>query len=140
MAYEFTNTAFITGAQSRVAITGTGDVAIAAPPVFGGPDGTTDPEELFVASVNTCIMMSFAHFAKKSQIAFASYESSATGLLEKDEGGFRFTKITVNATVTVPTGTNENVVHKTSEIAEKYCLVTRSLNCPVVYNLTINDQ
>ena len=141
VAYEFTNTASCGGnSPARVAITGAGSVALAAATVFGGPGGTTDPEELFVASVNTCIMMSFAHFARKFRLTFTSYESSAVGVLEKDEGGFRFTKVTVDTTVAVPKDTDESAVRKAAELAEKHCLVTRSLNCPVIYNLTVNAE
>ena len=140
MSYEFSSTASIVGGISRVAINGTGDIAIAAPEVFGGPGGTTDPEELFVASIHTCIMMSFVHFAKKGHVQFDKYQSSATGVLEKDEGGFRFARVAVDVAVATPQSTDEAAVRRAAELAEKYCLVTRSLNCPVEFNLTIKTS
>jgi hypothetical protein len=48
------------------------------------------------------------------------------GKIEKLEGGFRFTKITLRPEMTIP-----------REKAQRACLVSQSLNCTVVLEPTI---
>ena len=55
------------------------DIEIATPPEFRGHPGIWTPEDLFVSSVNSCIMLVFFHFAKRYDIEIASYHSEAKG-------------------------------------------------------------
>jgi organic hydroperoxide reductase OsmC/OhrA len=109
------------------------ELTVAAPPEFGGPDGTWSPEELLVASVGSCLLSTFLYFAHRFRLAFGSYSSTSTGTIEKTSEGLRFTGIEVSIAVTV---SGDEAVERASSLRlkeklEKYCPVSSSLNCPV---------
>jgi len=49
------------------------------PPEFKGHEGIWSPEDLFVASVNVCVMSTFLAFAERAGLAFTGYQSDAEG-------------------------------------------------------------
>ncbi|ESP94295.1 MULTISPECIES: OsmC family protein [Pseudoalteromonas] len=53
---------------------------------FSKPDNV-DPEEAFVASLSSCHMLFFLHFAAKSGYIVESYEDSATGIMSNNAHG-----------------------------------------------------
>jgi organic hydroperoxide reductase OsmC/OhrA len=108
-------------------------LTVATPPEFGGPEGVWSPEELLVASVESCLLSTFLYFADRFQVAFESYSSTSTGRVKKTTQGLRFTGIDVLITVIVP---DDEAARRASalrleEKLEKYCPVSASLNCPV---------
>ncbi len=141
MDFTFSNTVkYNREKKGSAGIAGAGEIAVASPKELGGPGGAANPEEIFVASVNSCIMLAFEFFAARAEIDFSSYRSEAHGTVEKDKGGMRFTKMTVNAALTVPDGQDAEAINRAAAAAEKYCLVSRSLNFPVEYELAVLQE
>jgi organic hydroperoxide reductase OsmC/OhrA len=103
-----------------------------APPEFGGFQGFATPEDLFVASVNTCLLLTFESICKKMGITFHSFECHCTGVLETIEGKEVFTKVVLKPRVR---GDDQGKIKKALQLAEKYCLITNSINCKVVLDL-----
>ncbi len=70
-------------------------------------------------------------FAGTARLRILSYHSTAEGLLEKaPEGGFRFMEIVIRPVVEVEDG----AISKAEQMldrAHRYCLVSRSMCCPV---------
>ena len=58
-------------------------------------------------------------------------------LLEKVQGGFRFTQFTIYPKVTVPEQKDEERALRLLEKAEHTCLITRSLSARVVVEATV---
>jgi len=83
------------GKQGVMRAAGKPAVNVATPSEFGGPDGVLTPEELLVASVASCLMTTFLYFVELLRIGLLSYESNATGVMEKTPDGLRFTKMDV---------------------------------------------
>jgi len=52
-------------------------LAVATPPEFKGHEGFWSPEDLFVASVDACVMTTFLALAERAGVSFAAYESEA---------------------------------------------------------------
>jgi organic hydroperoxide reductase OsmC/OhrA len=116
-------------------MSGARDVVIGPPPEYGGSADTLNPEELFVASINSCLMLVFYHFAEKSGVEIEHYESEAEGAVEKTRNGLRFTAVRVQARVKARTQDGAGKLNQCAELAEKFCLVSNSLSCPVSYNV-----
>ena len=112
---------------------GVGTVAVGPPVEFNGSADTTNPEELLLASLNSCITMTFMYFAKKLELAVDSYSSRAEGEVVKDEGGFRFSQAKVTAAVKTSDPDAQQKLAKITELAEKYCLVSRSMSFPIQF-------
>ena len=128
--------------ECRVSARDNPDLTVATPPEFGGPEGMWSPEELFVASVGSCLLSTFLYFAYRFELAFESYSSTSTGTMEKTSQGFRFTGIDVVIAVTVSDdkATKKAFSLRLKEKMEKYCPVSASLDCPVRLVLEIASK
>ena len=113
------------------------DIQVATPPEFKGHDGIWSPEDLFVASVNTCVMMTFLAMAERAGLAFTSYESAAEGKLELVEGKLQFTAVTLKPTITLPANADAVKAKELIEKAETNCLVSNSIKAKVSLEATI---
>ncbi len=121
-------------------MSGAAEAQIGAPLEYGGRADTLNPEELFVASINSCLMLVFYHFTGKSGLEIASYQAQAEGTVEKTRNGLRFTSVRVEARVESPRPDAAANIQKAAELAEKYCLVSNCVNFPVDYSVTIADD
>ena len=137
-SYLFKNTVFKEGNKSaKTTFSGLGDMEVGPAPEFEGSPKTLNPEELFVAAINNCLMTTFFYFVRKSNVEVLSYCSEAQGQLEKQKDGFRFTHVEVRAEVTLAQQQLAEKVRQLGDLAEKYCLVSRSVTCPVHYRLEV---
>jgi organic hydroperoxide reductase OsmC/OhrA len=84
-------------------------------------------------------MLVFYHFANQRKVTIILYDSQATGKVEKTSNGLRFTEIQVKATVILGNQEQSSEVDKLSELAEKYCLVSNSVACPIHYKVEIKE-
>ncbi len=124
---------------AKTAMSGVSEAEVGPPPEYGGTPDSLNPEELLVASVNSCIMLVFYHFANKFEVKVASYHSDAEGKVEKTRNGLRFTNIEVKAKVSVAGDVSAEKIEEIGRLADKYCLVSGSLACPVHYEVEIAD-
>jgi organic hydroperoxide reductase OsmC/OhrA len=100
---------------------------IATPPEFRGHPGIWSPEDLFVASVNSCIMTTFLFYAEKKNIGLLNFKSKAEGSLEFKEKGFIFTEIKVFPQITVKSGEMIETARECIESSERNCLISNSI-------------
>lgn len=57
-------------------------------------DGAADPEQMLVAAISSCHMLSFLHVARLAGFAVAAYRDEAEGLMEKNaEGRIAVTRV-----------------------------------------------
>ena len=137
-SYRYTVSVRWTGEKKgALAVDGKPPVEVATPPEFKGHEGIWSPEDLYVASVNACIMTTFLAFAGRAGLAFGEYESEAEGLLEFLDDRFVFTKIVVRPRIVLRPGEErakaEEILHK----AERNCLVSNSIRTEVALEPTI---
>ena len=124
-------------APARTVMSGIPETEVGPPAVYGGSEQALNPEEMFVASINSCIMLVFYHFVNKFKINIVSYSSEANGTVEKTKNGLRFTSVKVEAKVVLGDDTPAEKIKETAELAERYCLVSGSVACPVEYDVEI---
>ena len=106
-------------------------IAFSAPPEFYGQPGQWTPEHLFVASVASCFISTFSGMADYSKLEFRSLSLEVEGVIEKDEGGWRFTRVVVRPRLKIAHAQDAERANRLLQKAEKACLVARSLACPV---------
>ncbi len=107
------------------------DIEVATPPEFRGHPGVWTPEDLFVASVNSCIMTTFLYYAQKENFEILNYESQAEGILEWIEGRFIFSEIKVKPFVFVKQDSDIQKAKEIIGLSEKNCLISNSIKCEV---------
>jgi peroxiredoxin-like protein len=131
--YEYHATA--TWTEHRRGLVETESIArtinFSAPPEFGGEPGLWTPEHLLVAAVSTCFVSTFRAVAELSKVEVTSMRVAVEGILEKTDGGFRFTKLIVRPTVEIPAAQDTERIIRLLHKAERSCLVSRSLNSEV---------
>lgn len=106
-------------------------IAFSAPPEFQGEAGNWTPEHFFVAAVAACFVSTFSGMATVSKFDFLSLDLAAEGVIQKDEGGWRFTRVNLRPRVKIALEKDRERANRLLEKAEKICLVARSLTCPV---------
>lgn len=106
-----------------------------ADPSFHGDKTVHNPEDLLLASLSACHMMSYFHVCVKAGIVVTDYIDNATGIMVVNaDGSGRFIEVTLNPIVTI---TDESQLTKANELhqeANKLCFIANSVNFPVKHN------
>jgi organic hydroperoxide reductase OsmC/OhrA len=101
-------------------------------PAFRGDKTRYNPEELLVAALAGCHMLSFLHECVKAGVVVSDYVDHATGIMvETSNGGGHFTEVTLNPMVTV---TESSMIEKANELhhkASELCFIASSVNFAV---------
>lgn len=91
-----------------------------------------NPEDLLLASVSSCHLMSYLYVCSLEGIIIHQYTDHAEGIMEENtQGGGKFTSITLKPEVYVE---NEGMVQKAEEMhhkAHEVCFIANSLNVEV---------
>ena len=117
--------------RATLASSGVPDLETAAPADFGGPGDAWSPEQLLLASVEACFLLTFRAIAQASRIEFASLAIDAEGIVDRAGGGMRFTEIVLRPRLTLPAAADTARVRRALEKAEASCLVAASLSTPI---------
>lgn len=110
---------------------GVPDLPTAPPLEFDGPGDAWSPEQLLLAAVEACFLLTFRAVAQASRLQFASMEVEAEGIVDRVGGVTRFTEIVLRPRVALPAGTDWVRVQRALEKAERACLVSASLTTPI---------
>jgi uncharacterized OsmC-like protein len=122
------------------------EMDFSAPPDAQGHAGVFTPEDAFVASVNTCIMMMFIWATERFKLNLLSYECRAEGtkLVELDRTEI-FTDLRLCPHIRV--GANgddpavvESRIQRALRAARKYSLVANSVKSEVIIEPTIEIE
>ena len=105
---------------------------VASPPEFKGETGVWTPEDLFVASVESCTMTTFAAFAQRKNLPVISYRSHAEGFLENIDGKYKFTKIVLKPTIVIQDSSALEQTQQTLHEAHESCFIANSIFAEVV--------
>lgn len=125
--------------KGSMTVEGKPTVEVATPPEFKGHEGIWSPEDLYVASVNVCLMSTFVAFAGRASLGFTDYESEAEGLLEFVDNKFRFTKIVVRPRIALRTGEDRSRAEEILRKADANCLVSNSIRTEVTIEPTFTS-
>ena len=115
-------------------------INFAAPPEFGGEPGLWTPEHLLLGAVSTCYVATLRAVAEASKLQLHSLDLTVEGTIEKQEGGFRFTRVVLRPSVTIVKEEDRERMGRLLEKAERACLITRSLACTTLLEAKILVQ
>ncbi|MFA7554295.1 MAG: OsmC family protein [Spongiibacteraceae bacterium] len=102
-------------------------LVVAAPIEFDGPGDQWSPESLLLASVSSCLVLSFRAIAKATGLNWHSIECHTNGVLDKVERQMQFTQFTTVAKLVIATEADKDKAASVLIKAEKTCLVSNSL-------------
>lgn len=114
------------------------EMKFSAPPDAHGHPGVLTPEDAFVASANTCVMMMFLWAVERFQLELLSYEcrTEGTKLIELDRTEI-FTRLHFRPIIRVALGRErkevvEARIRRAVQAAQKYSLVANSVKSEIV--------
>ncbi|MEO6637305.1 MAG: OsmC family protein [Ginsengibacter sp.] len=120
-----------------IAVENKPDLLASSDPTFRGDKTKYNPEELLVASLSGCHMLSYLHLCAAAGIVVVQYTDAATGTMQQTpDGGGHFTEVTLHPEVVI---TAESMVEKANELhhkANQLCFIANSCNFPVHHKPT----
>ncbi|MCR9140750.1 MAG: OsmC family protein [bacterium] len=120
------------GRDYTVRIPGKPDLAGSADPTFRGSADLHNPEDLLLAALSACHMLSYLHVCATAKIIVTQYEDSAEGTMELDgKGGGRFTDVLLRPRVIVTAPEMVERAERLHERAGEMCFIRSSCNFPV---------
>jgi len=105
-----------------------------ADPTFHGDRTRYNPEQLLLAALSQCHMLSFLHVAVKHGVVVTAYEDRAKALMRTNrDGSGQFESATLRPEVTVAAAVDAALMDQLHEEANKVCFIARSVNFPVLH-------
>lgn len=127
-----TRTTWTTARRGILSSSGKPDIVVGSPPEFRGEPDNWAPEELLVASLNTCMMLTFLTLAHARGVSPVGYDSEADGLLENMDGKYRITAVAVRPRITVKSPADLEPARKAMETVEDHCFIANSITARVM--------
>jgi organic hydroperoxide reductase OsmC/OhrA len=96
--------------------------------------GAVDPEEMLVASISACHMLTFLHMARLAGFTITRYRDAALGVMEKNaQGRMAVTRVTLRPEITYegrrPTEAERDHLHHQ---AHEECFIANSVTTAIV--------
>jgi organic hydroperoxide reductase OsmC/OhrA len=100
---------------------------------FRGDGARTNPEELFVAALSGCHMLTFLAVCARKKLTVDRYEDDAVGYLERVSGApMHVTRVTLRPKVVFAGGpVDAAVLHELHEHAHRGCFIASSVKTVV---------
>lgn len=117
--------------DQKVTIPATSDTA------FRGDPSRWTPEDLLVASLSECHMLTFLHLAADAGVCVRGYTDTAIGVMrEESDGGGHFESVILRPAVTVAAEADPSFLYGLHQRAHELCFIASSMNFPVRHEPT----
>lgn len=108
------------------------DLLSSADTPFYGDGSLWNPEELLLAVLSECHMLSYLYVCTGQQVVVVAYEDEATAVMTEDgHGGGAFTEVVLHPRVTVAAASMTDAAAAAHERAHELCFIANSVNFPV---------
>ncbi len=110
------------------------DISGSSDRVFRGDVDRWNPEEMLIAALSQCHLLSYLHVAAMNGVVVTGYTDAAVGTMEQTaDGGGHFTSVTLRPVVTISSGNPELALALHEEASTK-CFIASSVNFPVLHD------
>lgn len=103
-------------------------VEVAPPVEFDGTGDVWSPEELLMAAVANCLVLSFKSIARAYDLNWLHIECAADGQLEKVERRVKFTGVHTRVKLTIASAEDKDKAKRILEKSEDTCFITNSMS------------
>lgn len=120
------------GRDHTVRAVGKDDILGSADPAFFGAASRWNPEEMLLAALAQCHMLSYLHVAVLHGVRVVGYTDDATGTMAQDQdGGGHFTEAVLRPRVVVADAAMIEIANAIHHEAHEKCFIASSVNFPV---------
>lgn len=114
-----------------IRIPGKPDLAGSSDPAFRGDATRHNPEDMLVAALSTCHMLSYLHMATVAGVVVVAYDDSAEGTMLTEGDGGRFTEVVLRPVVVIRADSDPDQALAAHDDAHHACFIANSVNFPV---------
>ena len=126
------------GRQWRVQVDGKPDLVGSADPAFRGESDKHNPEDLLVAALSSCHMLSYLALCARNKISVVSYRDEASGVMKTTpDGGGKFESVTLRPEVRIADESTRTFAEELHERAHSLCFIAASMNFPVRHSAVV---
>jgi organic hydroperoxide reductase OsmC/OhrA len=128
------------GREVLVTAVGKPDIAASADRAFRGDAQRWNPEDMLLAALSECHLLSYLHAAATHGIVVTAYTDAASGVMEQTaDGGGHFVSATLRPVVTISSGDLQLAQHLHAE-ASAQCFIAASVNFPVHHEPAVRTE
>jgi organic hydroperoxide reductase OsmC/OhrA len=121
-----------------IAVDGKPELLASADKPFRGDPGRWNPEDMLIASLAECHLLSYLHACVTAGVVVVSYHDRATGLMTEDgRGGGAFTEVVLRPEVVVADASMIEAAERAHAQAHEWCFIANSVNFPVRHEATV---
>lgn len=102
-----------------------------ADPTFHGDADRWNPEELLLAALAQCHMLSYLHMAVRAGVVVEAYADRPSGTLQQVGLGGHFVEAVLRPVVTVAEASMQDRARDAHADAARHCFIANSINFPV---------
>lgn len=122
------------GRDHLVSAAGKPDIVGSADAAFRGDRERWNPEELLVAALSQCHLLSYLHAAASAGVTVVGYTDEAVGTMTQTPGGGgHFTSVTLRPRVVIADASQLGPAEELHDEAAKMCFIAASVNFPVLH-------
>lgn len=121
-----------------LSIEGKPDVLASSDKPFRGDPSRWNPEDLLLAALSECHLLSYLHACVQVGVVVVAYEDDAEGLMREDgRGGGAFVEVTLRPRVTVAEESMVDAARAAHAQAHEWCFIANSVSFPVHHEAEI---
>ncbi|MGW9166830.1 OsmC family protein [Agromyces sp. NPDC055658] len=114
------------------------EIAGSSDRVFHGDAERWNPEDLLIAALSQCHMLSYLHVATNHGVVVRGYADVAAGVMQEDgRGGGRFTEVVLRPRVVVADASMRELALELHAEASEKCFIAASVAFPVRHEPTV---
>jgi len=126
------------GRQYRILIEGKPELHGTADVAFRGEADKLNPEDLFLAAISSCHMLSYLALCARHGVNVLAYEDQASGTMKEDgAGGGRFEEVVLQPAVTIADPAQADRAMELHEKAHALCFIANSCSVPIHHRPTV---
>lgn len=129
------------GRRYHVQVDGKPDLQGTADPAFRGEPDRHNPEDLFLAAVSACHLLTYLALCAQHGVRVVAYRDAATGTLTTDSrGGGRFVEVILQPQVTVADPAHAARAEALHDSAHELCFIANSVSVPIRLRATVQVE
>lgn len=119
------------GRDHVIRVTGKPELAGSADPAFHGDASRHNPEDMLVAALSSCHMLSYLHMAMLAGVVVTGYQDVAEGAMVTEGSSGHFTEVVLRPVVTISAQSDPVRAEAVHDDAHHACFIANSVNFPV---------
>ena len=119
-------------------VAGKPDILASSDKPFRGDTSRWNPEDLLLASLSECHLLSYLHACVTAGVVVVSYRDTASGLMrENGAGGGAFVEVMLRPEVVVADASMIEAAERAHAQAREWCFIANSMNFPVRHEVVV---